>query len=232
MQVQVVDIGIINYARALKLQEKIQKLRQEEKIMDTMLLLEHPPVITQGRNSHKENILVPEKFLKERGIELFEINRGGDVTMHCPGQIVGYPIMDLKNHGKDIHLYMYNLEEIFVHLLQIEYGIEAGRDPKNRGTWIDKDKITAVGCSVKKWVSMHGFAFNVNTDLSYFDLITPCGIKDKGVTSLQKILGRIIDLETVKEQVISSFVAVFGVDTVRITENDLLDIIGGYDDEN
>lgn len=232
MQVQIVDMGNMNYARALKLQEKILMLRQEEKIMDTMLLLEHPSVITLGRNAHKENILMPERFLKEQGIDIFEINRGGDVTMHCPGQIVGYPIIDLKNHGKDIHLYMHNLEEIFIQLLKKEYDIEAGRDPKNRGTWVDKDKITAVGCSVKKWVSMHGFAFNVNTDLAYFNLITPCGIKDKGVTSLHKLVGRILDLKTVKEQVASSFATVFDVETVRIAASDFLEMIGGYGDEN
>lgn len=232
MQVQIVDMGNMNYARALKLQEKILMLRQEEKIMDTMLLLEHPSVITLGRNAHKENILMPERFLKEQGIDIFEINRGGDVTMHCPGQIVGYPIIDLKNHGKDIHLYMHNLEEIFIQLLKKEYDIEAGRDRKNRGTWVDKDKITAVGCSVKKWVSMHGFAFNVNTDLAYFNLITPCGIKDKGVTSLHKLVGRILDLKTVKEQVASSFATVFDVETVRIAASDFLEMIGGYGDEN
>lgn len=147
-------------------------------------------------------------------------------------QIVGYPVMDLKNHGKDVHLYMHNLEELFIQLLKNEYDIQSHRDPKNLGTWVGKDKITAIGCSIKKWISMHGFAFNVNTDLSYFNFITPCGIKDKGVTSLSKLIGRILDLDIVKDQVASSFATVFNVETVRISGSDLLEMIGRYGDEN
>ncbi len=211
MEVEVVNLGLIDYLKALEIQRKLIKLRQEGKIKDTMLLLEHPPVITLGRRSLEANILMPKDFFKAHGIDVCEIERGGDVTYHGPGQLVGYPILDLNNYGKDIRQFVANIEEIFIRLLSREYGIDAGRNDEHTGVWVGDEKITAIGFAVKKWVTMHGFAFNVNTDMSHFNWIVPCGIKDKGVTSLQSLLGDKVDMNEVMGHVVSYFQEVLDV---------------------
>jgi lipoyl(octanoyl) transferase len=147
--------------------------------------------------------------LEEQGIRVYKINRGGDVTYHGPGQIVGYPILDLNHHGKDLLRFIRRIEEVFIQLLKEEYGITAGRVPKFTGVWVGSEKITAIGFAVKRWVTMHGFAFNVNTNLEHFRWIHPCGITDKGVTSLQKLLGHAEDFDKVTDQVAKYFCKVF-----------------------
>lgn len=225
--IHVVKLGRVDYHKALKLQEDLLRLRQNKKINDTLLLLEHNPVITMGTTANEKNILVQHDILVQQGIDTFNINRGGDVTFHGPGQLVGYPIFNLENHGKDLHLYIYQLEEVFIRLLEEEYGIYAHREAAHRGVWVDNNKITAIGCSIKKWVSMHGFAFNVNIDLECFKLIVPCGIPDKGVTSLQRLLKKPLDMDLIIKQIVTYIGEVFHTEICFISENDLTKRIEG-----
>ena len=210
MQLNILMPGSLDYKEALDLQERLLLLRQQNEIEDTLILLEHPPVLTLGRRGEYGNILLPLNVLESQGVKVYEVSRGGDVTYHGPGQIVGYPIMDLCNRGKDIKEYVYNVEEVVIRLLLNEFSIHSHREEKKyTGVWVGDEKITAIGIAVKKWVTMHGFAFNVNTDLSHFKWITPCGITDKSVTSVQKILGKEIDLYMMYELVIKYFGEVF-----------------------
>ncbi len=218
MNIKVVKLGRLEYGKALAIQEKLLALRQAGKTGDIMLLVEHPPVLTVGRRGEYSNILLPTEELKAAGVEIFDVNRGGDVTYHGPGQIVGYPIMDLNEYGRDIKDYVEKIEEIFIRLLKEDYAITARRDEKKyTGVWVENSKITAIGIAVKRWVTMHGFAFNVNTDLSHFRWINPCGIIDKGVTSLQKLLGHAEDYEKLNDRVIWYFTQVFGVEAQQIS---------------
>jgi lipoyl(octanoyl) transferase len=223
MRVQIAKLGRIDYAEALQLQEKLLELRQKGIVEDTFLLLEHSPVLTIGRRGTAENILVPFDDLMKKGVAIHEVNRGGDVTYHGPGQIVGYPIMDLNNFGKDIKEFVWKVEEVFIRLLDAEYAIKAERDEKKyTGVWVGNAKITAIGIAVKKWVTMHGFAFNVNTDLEHFKWIVPCGITDRGVTSLQKLLGHALDFERICDLVARTYCEVFGLEAVPVTKEELL----------
>lgn len=225
MQVKVASLGRLEYGKALAIQEKLLALRQAGKTGDILLLVEHPPVLTVGRRGEYSNILLPVEELKAAGVEIFDVNRGGDVTYHGPGQIVGYPIMDLSGYDRDIKDYVGRIEDIFIRLLKEDYGIEAQRDEKKyTGVWVGNNKITAIGIAVKRWVTMHGFAFNVNTDLSHFRWINPCGITDKGVTSLAQLLGHPEDYEKLNGRVTWYFSQVFGVETQRISLEELYDI--------
>lgn len=218
MQIKVAKLGRLEYGKALAMQEKLLALRQEGKIGDTLLLVEHPPVLTVGRRGEYANILLPVEELKAAGVEVFDVNRGGDVTYHGPGQIVGYPIMDLNEYGRDIKDYVCKIEEVFIRLLKDDYGIIAHRDEKKyTGVWVGNNKITAIGIAVKRWVTMHGFAFNVNTDLEHFRWINPCGITDKGVTSLEKLLGHKEDFEKLNDRVINYFSQVFCIEMKEIS---------------
>jgi lipoyl(octanoyl) transferase len=209
VKLAVVRLGLTDYQAALELQLKIHKLRQREAIGDVLLLLEHHPVLTLGVNGKNANILVSDAFLSAGGVKVYRSHRGGDVTYHGPGQVVGYPILNLNYHGKSVKGYVGRLEEAFIRLLRQEYGLEAGRIPRYTGVWIGNEKIVAIGCAVRQWVTMHGFAFNVNTNLEHFQWINPCGIKDKGVTSLQKLLGGPQDLEVALARIVEHFTAVF-----------------------
>ena len=179
-----------------------------------LLFVEHPPVYTLGKSGKSENVLLNEGERKERGIEFFHTNRGGDITFHGPGQIVGYPIIDLENFFTDIGRYLRSLEEVIILTLG-EYGIEAGRSKGETGVWLDPDrhgferKICAMGVRCSRWITMHGFALNVNTDLSYFGGIVPCGIQNKQVTSIAKELGREVSMEEVKGKLVRNFGIVF-----------------------
>lgn len=216
MQLNVVKLGKIEYDEAFKLQQEIVKLRQESKIADTLLLLEHFPVITVGRSGDNDNIIVSEEFLEDNNVNLHYVNRGGDVTYHGPGQIVGYPIIDLNNHGKDLKLYVHKVEEVIIKLLKEVFNIHAyTKDMKYTGVWVDDNKITAIGVLMKRWVTMHGFAFNVNTNLDHFKWIIPCGIQDKGVVSLKSLLGNELDLNIMNDLVVKYFSDVFGYDDVK-----------------
>ncbi|KUO65368.1 MAG: octanoyltransferase [Gracilibacter sp. BRH_c7a] len=212
MKIKVVRLKRMDYKESLAIQEKLLEMRQLGDVEDVLLMVEHPPVLTLGRNGNPSNILLTRKELIENGVNIYEVGRGGDVTYHGPGQIVGYPIIDLSNHGKDIKDFVWKIEEVFIRLLKEEFNINAHReDEKNRGVWVEDKKITAIGIAVKRWVTMHGFAFNVNTQLEHFRWINPCGITDKGVTSLQKILGHPKDFEQINQLVLKYFCEVFDI---------------------
>jgi lipoyl(octanoyl) transferase len=210
MKITVAHLGLKDYQEALVIQEKIRALRHDKAIGDSLLLLEHPPVITVGRRGESGNIHLPKEVMESLGIKIFEVTRGGDVTYHGPGQIVGYPIFDLHDHGRDLREFVLNLKEVFIRLLKEEYGLEAyGDDKKYTGVWVGREKITAIGLAVRQWVTMHGFAFNVNTNLEHFKWINPCGITDKGVTSMQRLLGSPLDMALVTRQVGETFCRIF-----------------------
>ncbi|MGJ7029921.1 lipoyl(octanoyl) transferase LipB [Niabella hirudinis] len=181
-----------------------------------LLFVEHPHVYTLGKSGHIENVLLSEEHLAKRGIEFFRINRGGDITYHGPGQMVGYPIFDLERFYTDIGRYLRNIEEVVIRTLA-GYGLKGERSPGETGVWLDpflkgrERKICAIGVRTSRWITMHGFALNVNTDLEYFNFIIPCGIQNKQVTSLQKELGRELDMEEVKQQLRNNFEEVFEI---------------------
>jgi lipoyl(octanoyl) transferase len=185
MLISVVQLGTVDYALGLRLQEQLVALRKEEKIGDVLLLLEHKPVITLGRNANTANVVASRELLIQRGVGLFECDRGGDVTFHGPGQIVGYPIFDLREWKRDVVAYVRTLEQVIVDALA-EFGIEAGRVPGCTGVWIDEKKVAAIGVHISRWVTSHGFALNHTTDLTYFQYIVPCGLT-KPVTSMREL---------------------------------------------
>jgi lipoyl(octanoyl) transferase len=208
---------LVDYAAGLRIQKQKVAQRKAGAIPDTLLLLEHPHVYTLGRNAGPENLLMSVEWLASRGAEVFETDRGGDVTYHGPGQLVGYPILDLTQHQRDISWYMRSLEEVFIRTAR-DFGIEALRCEGAPGVWVGTDKLTAMGVHLSRWVTSHGFALNVNTDLRYFEWIVPCGIRDKGVTSLAKLLGHAVDMEMVTERVVEHFGAVFGLEVRTVEE--------------
>ena len=201
-------LGRVAYARGLELQQQLVALRQAGRIPDQLLLLEHDPVFTLGRNARAANVLLPAETLRERGFELFETGRGGDVTYHGPGQVVGYPILELAPDRRDVHRYVRDLEEVMLRTCA-DYGLQASRVNGLTGAWLGDEKIGAIGVRIARWVTSHGFAFNVGTDLSAFDLIVPCGIRGRGVTSLERRLGRTLPLGEVMDRIAANFAAVF-----------------------
>lgn len=229
------DLGVMEYQAAWDYQEKllqenVQKkslvYSQEVETFDAglqtsnyLLFVEHPPVYTLGKSGNKENVLLDDKGLKEREIQFFNTNRGGDITFHGPDQIVGYPILDLEKFYTDIGKYLRNLEEVMI-LTMAEYGLKGDRSTGETGVWIEpgiagrERKICAIGVRCSRWITMHGFAFNVNTDLTYFNHIIPCGIVNKQVTSLEKELGYKVDIEEVKEKIKKNFATVFDAELV------------------
>jgi lipoyl(octanoyl) transferase len=207
-ELQVKRLGRVAYARGLELQEELVAARQAGRIPDQLLLLEHDPVFTLGRNARSENVLLPAESLRERGFEVFETGRGGDVTYHGPGQLVGYPILDLAPDRRDVHRYVRDLEEVMIRTCAA-WGVEASRVAGLTGAWVGADKIGAIGVRIARWVTSHGFALNVATDLSAFELIVPCGIRGRGVTSLERALGRPVPTSEVMDRLAASFAAVF-----------------------
>ena len=209
-EIQVRRLGRIGYAEGLELQKKLVEQRKAGEIPDQLLLLEHPPVITLGvktRNS-QTNIVATPQALAVEGVDIFETGRGGDVTYHGPGQLVGYPILDLKPDRCDVHKYVRDIEEVMIRTAA-SFGVEAGRLPGLTGAWVGDEKLAAIGVRISKWVTSHGFAFNVNTALRHFDFIVPCGITDRGVTSLEKLLGRAVPMDEVEDVVETAFREVF-----------------------
>lgn len=223
MRLNVVNLGKMDYQDALNLQFELLEKRQSNIIDDTLLIVEHPPVITLGKNAKRENILFSDKYLKEHDVDIVEINRGGDVTYHGPGQIVGYQIVNIKDQKLGIKDFVFKLEQIFIDILKEKYNIEAKRDDINNGVWVNDEKITAVGLAVKRWVTMHGFAFNASTDLDFFKLIVPCGIQSRGVTNIEKLKNQKIDIEEVKSEVIDYFIREFKYLDVKNTSIDKLE---------
>jgi lipoyl(octanoyl) transferase len=237
--VRFTELGNWTYQRAWDFQESIfnevvarkssnRKLPEEELIAthDTLLFVEHPHVYTLGKSGDVGNLLADDERLKSIGAEFYRTNRGGDITYHGPGQLVGYPILDLDEHFTDIHRYLRTLEEVIIATLA-DYGLSGDRSPGETGVWLDVGtpfarKICAMGVRASRWVTMHGWAFNLNTDLRYFEYIIPCGIKDKAVTSLQRELGRPIDEDEAKARVAGHFARLFEVDLVPTPADRLL----------
>ncbi len=199
-------LGRISYAEALELQRTLVEDRRAERIGDVLLLLEHPHVITLGtrREAARANVLATPERLAALGVELHETGRGGDVTYHGPGQLVGYPILNLKPDRADVYNYVRNLESVMIGA-SARFGVAAGRIEGLTGAWAGGSKIGAIGVRISRWITSHGFAYNVNTDLDYFNLIVPCGIRDHGVTSLARELGRPVDMAEVEEAVVDQF---------------------------
>jgi lipoyl(octanoyl) transferase len=195
----------MDYKAAWEVQRETHAAVAEGHAPPTLLLVEHPPVVTFGKKGGRENLLVDEAFLLERGFSLYDIERGGDVTYHGPGQLVGYPIFRV---GKRVQDYLRQLETVMVRVLA-GYGIESRGSPGYAGVWVGNDKVVAIGVAIKRDVSFHGFAMNVHTDLNHFNYIVPCGLKDKGVTSLSKLLGREVTLDEVKPRLVRAFQGVF-----------------------
>ena len=215
MDINVVRLGLTDYKKALEIQEKLLVLRQKNIIGDVFLLVEHPPVITIGKSGSFSNIMISQKQLESIGVRVFEVNRGGDVTYHGPGQIVGYMIMDLNNQDRDLHRFVGKIGEVFIRLLKDEYNITSSMSrAKYTGVWIEEEKITAIGIALKRWVTMHGFAFNVNTDMENFKWICPCGLRDRGVTSLKQITGITQNFERLNDLVLDYFCRVFNLEPV------------------
>jgi lipoyl(octanoyl) transferase len=228
-KVEFQDLGLIDYKKCWDYQEELfagilvtksanRKEEKSDKTNNYLLFCEHPHVYTLGKSGDEKNLLVNNDYLKSRGATFYKINRGGDITYHGPGQIVGYPILDLDNFFTDIHKYLRFLEEAVILTLK-EYGLESERSPGETGVWFDVGtpkarKICALGVKSSRWVTMHGFAFNINSDLSYFGNIIPCGIADKKVTSLEKELERKMDFEEVKNKVKTHLIELFEMEII------------------
>jgi lipoyl(octanoyl) transferase len=214
LPLEVRRLGLMSYRDALTLQRQLVEDRKAGRTSDVLLLLEHPHVITLGvkTSSSRSHIVAPADVLEARGVEVHETGRGGDVTYHGPGQLVGYPIIDLKPDRCDVHAYVRDLEEVMIRVCA-DYGVAGRRLEGLTGTWVDTRhgplKIGAIGVRISRWVTSHGFAFNVNTDLDFFRLIVPCGIEQHGVTSLEALLGRALSIEEVEDAVVRHFARIF-----------------------
>jgi lipoyl(octanoyl) transferase len=209
-EVEVRRLGRIPYADALALQRELVEERRAGRVGDLLLLVEHPHVLTLGvrGDGGRSHILASAEALAARSVEIHETGRGGDITYHGPGQLVGYPIIDLKPDRCDVHRYVRDLEEVLIRVAA-DYGIEAGRAPGLTGVWVGESKLAAIGVRIARWITSHGFALNVATDLAYFNLIVPCGIAGRGVTSLETLLGRGVDRAEVEDRVVRHFGDVF-----------------------
>jgi lipoyl(octanoyl) transferase len=211
------NLHLVTYENGMRLQQKFVELRQNEAIPDQLLLLEHPPVITLGRGGDIRNLLAPAAKLDEQRIRFFETTRGGDITYHGPGQLVGYPIIHLGEGKRDVRKYVTNVEEVLIRTVA-EYGITADRAGGKRGIWVGNEKIAAIGVRIARWVTSHGFALNINTNLDHFRLITPCGLQGTGVTSIARIIGRDVAIDEVREIAAAKFAEVFERDVVARSE--------------
>jgi lipoate-protein ligase B len=221
----VVCYGCVPYLNALDLQMKICEMKKRGFEKDVLLLLEHPSTITLGRNASPNHLLAKESELNSRGVGIYHVDRGGDITFHGPGQLVGYPILSLDPGERDVHGYMRKIEESLIRLLAV-YGIIGGRDGRFTGVWTDKGKIAAMGVHIGRWITRHGFALNVNTDLSFYDLIVPCGIVGRGVTSMQELLSHPLNMRAVAEKYIPEFSIVFQRNMILMSEHELFNELG------
>jgi lipoyl(octanoyl) transferase len=246
---RIIDLGTIGYADSYALQKRIVAARKANAIDDLLLLCEHLPVITQGRNGKPEHLLVSEHLLRQRNVAFFETSRGGDVTFHGPGQIVGYPILHLAPIRKDVVWYVRMLEEVMIRTTH-EFGLTAHREPGKTGVWVEagpntevsslatrpsplatssSEKIGAIGVHLSRWVTSHGFAYNVSTDLRYFDLIVPCGIAGRKTTSLEKLLDRAVSSEDVKPPLVQHVSELLGLSPRTISRQELLARLASFE---
>jgi len=223
---RIVDFGSIGYAEAWALQKRVAAARKAGAIEDVLLLCEHPHVITQGRNGKREHLLASEHVLRQKGVEFHTTDRGGDITYHGPGQIVGYPILNLGAIRRDVVWYVRMLEEAMIRATS-EFAITAERVEGKTGIWVRtenaEEKLAAIGVHLSRWVTSHGFAYNVSTDLRYFDLIVPCGIADRKATSLEKLLGRSVKREEIAPRIAEHFGEVFGLELKATSRTELLE---------
>src|ERR1700726_3908566 len=228
----IIDVGLIGYAGAWELQKRLVAARKTGAMEDVLLLCEHPHVITLGRNGKREHLLASEQVLRQKGVEFHPSDRGGDITYHGPGQLVGYPILNFGAIRKDVVWYVRMLEEVMIRATA-EFGINAERVAEKTGIWVrgthdsnaagvTEEKLGAIGVHISRWVPSHGFAYNVSTDLRYFDLIVPCGISARKATSLEKILGRAVMRKEVVQPVVQNFGEVFGLEMRELSHDDLL----------
>jgi lipoyl(octanoyl) transferase len=221
----IVDLGLISYTDAYALQQRLVTARKANGIDDVLLFCEHPHVITLGRNANRSNLLVSENVLRQKNVELHATNRGGDITYHGPGQIVGYPILNLDKIKRDVGWYVRTLEEAMIRA-SADFGVTAYGVPGKTGIWVQavpsEEKLAAIGVHISRWVTSHGFAFNVSTDLRYFELIVPCGIADRRATSLEKLLQRSVALEEVKPRLAHHLAALLSLDLLPTSREDLL----------
>ena len=206
----VINLGMVEYEEALEHQIALRDKRIAGAIPDTLVLLEHPAVITVGRSGNMENVLVPARRLAEQGIQLLHTNRGGDVTYHEPGQVVGYTIVDLRPYGLDVRAHLRRLEEVIIQAL-IAFGIRGSRIPGCTGVWVEDEKVASIGLHIKQWVTMHGFALNLQPELDNFSLIYPCGIRDKTVTSVARVLGHPVESSQARKELAQAFGRVLGL---------------------
>lgn len=218
------DLGFINYKEAWDLQRETFELRVKNKIPDVIYLLEHPNTYTLGKTADHSNLIGSEEYLINNKISVYDIDRGGDITYHGPGQLVGYPIISLTDWKQDTHKYLRALEEAIIQTCA-EYGIIGKREPEYTGVWVEDRKIAAIGIKVSRWITMHGFAFNINTDLSFFSGIIPCGIADKDVTSIKRERNQDISMAEVKTKTINKFADIFGYpDIKQVTKEDIFSV--------
>jgi len=223
----VVDLGLVPYAPACELQRELVEARKANAVPDVLLLCEHPHVITLGRNGKREHLRANDRLLAQMKVEFHATDRGGDITYHGPGQIVGYPILDLAEHSRDIRWYVEQLEEMMIRATR-DFGIEAHRVPGKHGIWVGsadgtaaaEEKLAALGVHLSRWVTSHGFAYNVSTDLRYFDLIVPCGIQDARATSLERILGGKVE-RAAKARLSTHFADVFGYSLTSVSRGEI-----------
>lgn len=213
MKLTVYAPGTVPYEEALQWQYELVEKRRNQEINDCLILLQHPPVLTTGRRKQEHNILIDASSMN---IPVIKTNRGGEVTYHGPGQLVGYLIVDLAAFSRRVKQFVFNLEDVFVRFLEQEYSIEAERHDKHRGVWVGDDKITAIGLAIEREITMHGFAFNINTDLEHFKWIVPCGISDKGVISLEKLTGETQDIGSIIPKLAEVYKEVYSYDSMEI----------------
>ena len=217
----ILDLGLVDYKKAWDLQHDLWSRRVKGEVPDLLLFLEHPHVITLGRRGNRSHLIASPEVLEEMAIPIYHVERGGDVTYHGPGQLVVYPILDLKEYGYRLIRYIDQLEEVILRTLK-DFGMEGKRDSLNRGVWVEGEKIASVGVTIKRWVSFHGLALNYETDLKYFDLIHPCGLEGKKMTSMKKVLGKKISRESLSERISFHFKGIFEKEW---QEKDLKDLI-------
>lgn len=227
----VVEGGLIPYGPACELQRQLVEARKAGAIPDTLLLCEHPHVITFGRNGNREHLRAGERVLAQMNVEIHSTDRGGDITYHGPGQIVGYPILDLAEHRRDVRWYVEQLEELMIRATA-DFGLSAKRVEGRHGVWVDtpsgEEKLAALGVHLSRWVTSHGFAYNVSTDLRYFDLIVPCGIAGKRATSLERALGRAVPDQEVRERLVAHFAEAFRCAPQPVSRADLKEILAAH----
>ncbi len=231
----VVELGLTAYRAAWELQRRIVLARKAGTMLDVLLLCEHPHVITLGRNGRSEHLRASQHLLQQMGVEFCASDRGGDITYHGPGQLVGYPILHLTEIRRDVVWYLRQLEEAMIRATA-DFGIRAGRRPGKTGVWVElpgagEEKLAAIGVHISRWVTSHGFAYNVATDLRYFDLIVPCGIADKRPTSLERLLGRPVNITEVTPRMVERFGEVFGLEMRPATRQELEERLRGHEQQ-